>query len=360
MAGRGVRALRLAYKLRRELAQRFAKPKTVYVWNRVPYYRQLWEEACQLCGYTLVELKPDTWEVQDEGRPVTRINNCYLELDNPVTLNTAGDKRVTYELLAREGLPMAPHAVFTLDDFEPMKAFVREHPGPFVIKPGYGTGSGIGVTTYLTDPAALKRAAVLASLHCPELLVEQHVPGEVYRLLHLGDRIIAASRRRGLWLTGDGERTVRSLYLAACPDGVDADGWLADPDFRTTTALQDIGEESVPAPGERLLVRSVARPTESTTEVRTVYDEDALASLSPAILDEAERAARALRSEFCGVDIITTDPDRSLTESGGVIGEVNTTPGLHHHYRLDQEDAPHIGERVLRYLVAKRGFDTAV
>jgi D-alanine-D-alanine ligase-like ATP-grasp enzyme len=33
-----------------------------------------------------------------------------------------------------------------------------------------------------------------------------------------------------------------------------------------------------------------------------------------------------------GVDVITTDPGRPLADVGGVVLEVNTTPGLSYHY----------------------------
>lgn len=352
---RSTKALRILYRIRRELAQRFSKPRTLYVWQRVPYYRQLWQEACDLCGFTLVELKQDTWEVQRDGQQLTRINNCYLELDNPVTLDTAGNKPLTYQLLERHGLPVAAYRSFQLDDLAPMYDFIDAHSGPFVVKPGYGTGSGIGVTTHLRGRDSCRRAAVLASLHCPELLIEQHVPGEVYRLLYLGDRIIAASRRKGLWLTGDGAATLLMLYMSERPDDVEAAVWQQDPDFIHTIELQGLSLDQVVKGGERVLVKSVSAITDSMSEVRTVYDEDAFASLAPAIIADAERAAQTLRSEFCGIDIITPDPTRSLAEAGGVIGEVNTTPGLHHHHGLHR-NAPHIGATVLQYIVEKQRF----
>lgn len=349
-----LKLLRRFYQLRREVEQRLRPTKTVYVWHRVPYYRQLWEEACEICGFTLTELRDDTWEVRDNGEPVTRINNCYLELDDPVTLTIAGNKRVTYRLLEEAGLPVAPHRAFSLDDLAPMDAFIESNPGPFVIKPSYGTGSGIGVTTHLTSRRDAVRAAVQASLHCPELLIEQQVPGEVYRLLYLGDRVIAASRRRGMRVKGDGVRSVRELYLRERPEGLAAATWLADPDFVHTAPLQGFAHDEVVAEGREVLVKSVAARMESTSEVRTVYDQDAFDELAPEIIAAAEAAASTLRSEFCGVDLITTDSGRPLEETGGVIGEINTTPGLHHHYRLDGPgDAPHIGARVLRYIVAK-------
>lgn len=355
-----LKGLRVLYRIRRELQQRFRPPKTLYVWNRVPYYRQLWEEACAAFGLDLVELTEDTWEVQQEGAVVTRINNCYLELDNPVTLTAAGNKRVTYELLQRDGLPVAAYQAFTLRDLAPMHRFMREHPGPFVVKPSYGTGSGLGVTTHLVEPRECARAAVFASLYCEEVLIEQHIPGEVYRLLYLGDRVIAASRRRGFWVTGDGASTIRQLYLDRRPASVGEEEWLGDPDYTHSLALQGLAPDDVPGSGERRLLKSVATPTTSTLEVRTVYDEDALESLAPEIVTSAERAARALRSEFCGVDIITPDPGSPLEKSGGVIGEINTTPGLHHHYRIaGSEGAEHIGVTVLRYIMGRNGSGQA-
>jgi D-alanine-D-alanine ligase-like ATP-grasp enzyme len=65
-----------------------------------------------------------------------------------------------------------------------------------------------------------------------------------------------------------------------------------------------------------------------------VYTHDATEVVSKSLIEEARAASSALRSAFCGVDVITTDATRSLRDAAGVIGEVNTTPGLHHHYML--------------------------
>jgi glutathione synthase/RimK-type ligase-like ATP-grasp enzyme len=40
-------------------------------------------------------------------------------------------------------------------------------------------------------------------------------------------------------------------------------------------------------------------------------------------------------TRLAGIDVITTDPGVPLGESGGVILEVNATPGYHHHYTRD-------------------------
>jgi cyanophycin synthetase len=44
------------------------------------------------------------------------------------------------------------------------------------------------------------------------------------------------------------------------------------------------------------------------------------------------RAAEAVGVRLAGVDVITPDPSLSLDEAGGVVIEVNTTPGYYYHY----------------------------
>ena len=44
------------------------------------------------------------------------------------------------------------------------------------------------------------------------------------------------------------------------------------------------------------------------------------------------QAAAVIGARLAGVDIITPDPSISLDKSGGVVLEVNTTPGYYYHY----------------------------
>ena len=92
--------------------------------------------------------------------------------------------------------------------------------------------------------------------------------------------------------------------------------------------------ETVPADGAVVLVRSARAKLRGQQELRTVYDEDVTNVVGADLADAGSRAALAIDSEFCGVDVITTDPGVSLEVSGGVVDEINTTPGLHHHYGL--------------------------
>jgi cyanophycin synthetase len=61
-----------------------------------------------------------------------------------------------------------------------------------------------------------------------------------------------------------------------------------------------------------------------------------------------------MNSGFAGIDIITLDPSVPLSESGGVINEVNTTPGLHHHYNHANADSSGPAVDVLKCLLRSR------
>jgi D-alanine-D-alanine ligase-like ATP-grasp enzyme len=60
-----------------------------------------------------------------------------------------------------------------------------------------------------------------------------------------------------------------------------------------------------------------------------------------------------------GVDVITPDASQPLEQSGGVVAEVNGTPGIHHHYHVaDKANATPVAvpilERALRDLTQGR------
>jgi D-alanine-D-alanine ligase-like ATP-grasp enzyme len=347
------RMRRRAYRASRMVSTLLGRQKTVYVWDRVPYYEAMWRAAAEHLDLELVPLSKTVWEVRGEGRTLSRINNCYVELDDPVTLYIAADKALTYRLLERAELPVPAHATFTRSSLDVLRAFVGEHPGPFVVKPSSGTGSGIGVTTHLTSYRACARAAALASLHCRDILVEQFVPGEVYRLLFIGGEFMSAVCRRGLRVTGDGHRSLGELLAMQHGEQVGR-GAAGDRDFVVTTAAQGLSVQSVPAAGETVLVKSVASTYRDVVEIRTVYTHDVTEEVGQPLIDEARRAALALRSDFCGVDVITMDGTVSLCEGKGVVGEINTTPGLHHHYGLEgPARSEPMAETVLRFILAR-------
>jgi cyanophycin synthetase len=124
-----------------------------------------------------------------------------------------------------------------------------------------------------------------------------------------------------------------------------------DRDCEATLPSQGLTLDAVPGRDRVFLVKSARNRRGRRAELRTVYDDDITDIICDDLRETAERAARALRCELAGVDVITTDVTRPLRESGGFINEVNTTPGLHHHYDSAREAYPKPAVRVLRALL---------
>lgn len=341
-----VRLKRLLLRLGTSVRARLGLRHTTYVNERVDEYRRYWEDAATALGAEFEALTDSLWEIRRDGAR-TRISNYVTQLDDAVTLRIAGDKELVYHMADREGVPIPEHSVFSIDSFDVGAEFLRRAEQPCVVKPVRDTSSGLGVTTHVTGTRQLEWAVARASLFCPEVLVERVVPGESYRLLFLDGGMIHAVRRLGTRVRGDGGRTIRELT-------VDAYGERAlDRIARATLDLQGLSPESVPAPGASVLVRGVPPETSRTKELRTVYDQEATSSIAPSLVEELRPLVSRVGASFCGVDVVTSDPSLPLRRSGGAFIEVNTTPGIHHHYvASDAGDRPGVAEAVLRRLLA--------
>jgi cyanophycin synthetase len=335
-------------RVTRKLRAGWPGARTVYVSDRVAEYRTYWSDAAALLGATFEELTPSIWEVR-QGERRTRLVNFVTQCDDPVILHLAGNKPLGYALAARTRVPAPEHRVVSLASVSIAERFLLEGTAPLVVKPASRTSSGLGVTTGVRTRGALRAALALASLYDRRILVERMIPGESYRLLYLGGRFLHAVRRRGLRVTGDGRLSVRQLLAAAGIVSPEHDTLI-----RETLAAQGVTSETVPASGSVVLVRGLP-PAARTRELRTVYDETVTDRCGTDLIEEGLRVVRSLGSEFAGVDIITTNPATSLRESGGAFIEINTTPGIHHHYVAGDHRTPTpVAVTVLEYLLARR------
>lgn len=320
--------------------------RTVYVDQRLEEYRGYWEGAARLIGAELVPLSRAIWEVRLDGRS-TRISGHVVAADDPVTLRVAGDKALCHALARRAGLPVPEHHVFRLGEAARAREVVARSGGAWVVKPAAGSASALGVTTGITSPAGVEDAAVLASLFSPELLLERMVPGESCRLLFLDGELLHAVRRRGARVEGDGRSPVAALAARAGLDAV-----LAAPGADACLAAQGLGPASVPEAGRSVLLGGIPPGRASHRELRTVYDETITGRVHPATVAAAAGVVRLAGSRFAGVDLVTPDPSLPLEACGGAFLELNTTPGIHHHYQDEDDHRGHpVAVRVLHALL---------
>ncbi|NQZ97453.1 MAG: hypothetical protein HRU01_13160 [Myxococcales bacterium] len=329
---RWLRAARRVLVLRQQLSRQAQRPTV-----GGEFWTKMWREAAAEVGAEFVDLGEGFSEIR-RGEQRTRVRGKNVMLDDPVTLRLAGNRMVVHRLLADAGLPTPAFAAFDLGSLGTAQDFAHRQGGLCVVKPARGTGGGDGVTTHVGAGAELRRAALHASIFCPALVVEEQVPGDVYRLLYLKGRFLDAVRRRPPIVVGDGRSTLRSLIdtenRRRAQRGVG--GIAIDPDSRAALARAGHSLRSVPRTGTRVSVKGVSNAG-SELESESVCEE-----IGKDLRTEGARAAQVLGVQLAGVDVITPDPSLGLRESGGSVNEVNTTPGLqwHYHVRNPEQGVP--------------------
>jgi hypothetical protein len=233
------------FQFRRGLRKITGWSPTVYVWDRVEEYKDLWTRAAKTIEAEIVEVDQGIWVVSKNGKE-SRIVNNRVELDNPVALKIAGNKPLTCLFLRKSGIPIVEYSVFRLNELGLLKDFIDHNHGMFVVKPAIGSSAGIGVTTHLKNFGECLKAAALASLHGPYILVEKLVPGETYRLLVLDGEVISASRRDGKTLTGDGVSNIRALLASDYErGGLKVPSIASDRDLEAMISSQGLSLDSV-------------------------------------------------------------------------------------------------------------------
>jgi cyanophycin synthetase len=256
-------------------------------------------------------------------------------LDSSVTDKTpalgvrmAASKWLTAQLLRHSGLP-APQQHRVASEQEALRA-AQALGYPVVVKPE-DQEQGRGVAADLVSPEQVAQAYRAARALSAQVLLEQHIEGNTHRLTVVEDEIIRVTRRQAGGVVGDGRHNIATLLQMQ----------LATPDYqrrarRLGKALLVLDDEalgllqqkgltpsSVPADGQvvRLRRRDNINAGGTNTEVP-------VEAVHPANVQLALTAARLLRLDYAGVDLISQDITQPWWANGAGICEVNARPQL--------------------------------
>jgi cyanophycin synthetase len=246
-----------------------------------------------------------------------------------IGVDIACDKAVTKELLSAAGIPV-PDGIVVHNPAELLAAYDRLS-GKVVVKPVFGN-HGRDVFIVETAEEASSAFAVITG-EGGSALVEDYVPGTDYRILVIGDQVVAAELSPAQ-VTGDGALDIAALVERTNADprrGVGHDRALTKITLDETVLSylndQDLTSASVPAAGQIVKLRHNANLSTGGTS-KDVTDE-----VHPAVARMCARAAATIGLDICGIDLRLRDisqPPGRLSETGGII-EVNASPGLRMH-----------------------------
>jgi cyanophycin synthetase len=282
-----------------------------------------------------------------QGAKQRRILAAETDATSAVAESIAQDKNLTRALLAEGGVPVA--AGRSVTDAADAWAAAVEIGGPVVVKPRDGN-QGRGVSVNLSHPEEIERAWQVARAESAEVVVERFVPGDDFRLLVVGGRLVAAARRRPPLVVGDGSSTVRELVERVnedprrCADHAGALSPIAlDAIALEVLATQMLEPQSVPAAGRTVLLRTNANLSTGGTA------EDVTDLVHPDVAARAVEATRIVGLDIAGIDIVATDISQPL-ETGGAVIEVNACPGLRMHLEPATGTPRNVGAAIVETL----------
>lgn len=204
---------------------------------------------------------------------------------------------------------------------------------PLVIKPVDGNhGRGITVDIQNYDDALVAFRNAKESSRSGAIIIEKFIKGEDYRLLVINNKLVAAAKRTPAHVIGDGTSTVQELIDQVNKDprrGYGHENVLTQITVNdlTKNIIKDAGYtlDSVIAKDEMLILKDTANLSTGGTA------EDVTDIVHPSNVSMAERISKIIDLDICGIDIMTTDITKPLSETGGAVLEVNAGPGFRMH-----------------------------
>jgi cyanophycin synthetase len=295
----------------------------------------------RLTGGSLVQLG---W-----GSKQRRIQAAEVDRTSAIAEAIAQDKDLTKKLLHAAGVPVPlgrPAA-----DLEDGWRAAQEVGLPVAVKPQDGN-QGKGVTVGIADRASYE-AAYAAAAEYGAVLVEKYLPGSDFRLLVVGNQLVAAARREPPLVIGDGARSVRELVAEVNQDprrgnghGTSLTRIRIDAIAQACLSAQSLSADSIPAQGQRVVLRHNANRSTGGTAT------DVTDSVHPAVAARAIEAAQTVGLDICGVDVVCESVQQPLEAQDGGIVEVNAAPGLRMHLSPSFGQGRDVGAAVINQMFA--------
>jgi cyanophycin synthetase len=265
-----------------------------------------------------------------------------------IGMEMASDKEETRKMLSEAYVPMPEGSeVRTIDE---LNEAIQDFGYPLVIKPVNGN-HGRGVKTNITSVEQACEAFKEAKAISDSVIVERFIQGQDYRFLVINYKLVAVAKRTPAMVRGDSESTVQELIDKANNDSNRGDGHekilttiKVDPVTNTILVEKNLTLNSILPCGEILFLKDTANLSTGGTA------RDVTEVVHPYNIFLAERIARLMNLDICGIDIMAEDINAPITGNNGAVLEVNAGPGFRMHLSPTKGLARNVAEPVIKML----------
>jgi cyanophycin synthetase len=265
-----------------------------------------------------------------------------------IAVDLASDKESTKQFLTKSFVPMPKG--FVIEEEDEIQNAIDKLEFPLVIKPVNGN-HGRGVTTQICSLEQAKEAFRLAKKISDEVIVEKFISGIDYRFLVINFKLAAIAKRTPALVMGDDKSTIKQLIDETNNDPLRGEGHekvlttiKVDEITNNILVQKNLTLNSILPIGEILYLKDSANISSGGT-ARDVTD-----IAHPYNVFLAERIARLMNLDICGIDIITKDIAIPIRENTGAVLEVNAGPGFRMHLAPSKGLGRNVAEPVINML----------
>lgn len=311
--------LDLAIQKIKQISQRFTLgPSTLSIVEEAKMRKIPW---IRLDNQSLIQLGYGVNQMRIQATITCKTNHIAVDL--------ACDKEKTKLMLKQSSIPVADGGVCTNQD--QLQQLIDKIGYPIVIKPFDGN-QGKGASINILDVVSANQALIHAQKYSERVIVEQFISGYDFRILVINNKVVAASKRVPAHIVGDGVCTIKELIELANKDSLRGNGHEnvltkieIDRDTLNLLSKRGFQLDAIVEDKIRVDLKSTANLSTGGTAI------DVTDQIHPENILLAERIARVIGLDICGIDIVAVDLTTPIKENGGVVLEVNAAPGFRMH-----------------------------
>jgi cyanophycin synthetase len=283
------------------------------------------------------------------GKYQKRVQAALTSRSNVLGVELACDKESTKKILAGMGVPV-PLGIVIYAFRELEDAIDRLGGYPIVIKPldgNHGRGVTLDIQSWKQAEVAYDRARDVSK----GVIVEHFYEGRDHRILVVNHKVVAVAERVPAHVIGNGINPIYTLVKQENRDvrrGEGHDNMLTHIQLDDSTdevlSRQGFTLDTILQPNQICYLRATANLSTGGIAI------DRTDEIHPETVWLAERVSRIIDLDVAGIDVVTTDIAKPLSEADGVIVEVNAAPGLRMHIAPSQGVGRNVAAPILQML----------
>jgi len=283
--------------------------------------------------YEILDEKTAYVKIYNDLNQIMIVGNV-LDLNREINARIAANKKKTSQLLNKEGIPVPKFASFKINNLQKAYEYVSKKVDldfHIVVKPLTGEGA-FGITVNPSTASVAEEAINEAFSVNREILIEEFIKGDNFRITLFDSEIIAVTQRTPGFVVSDGKNSVADLIKKKNNKrrkiGLPSI-FLRKKDLEFL-ASHDIHLSSVFAKGKKICLQQGC-DLDIGGERRKI----SINSIPQENKDMFKEAASIIGLRLTGIDFITPDITKSYRENKCAINEMNSCPSFDVHY-LDQ------------------------